>query len=47
MTTHSRASELLEPMAPLKEITSFEQLNYYITLFTLFHVKEAFFNDTG
>lgn len=25
MTIHSRASELLEPMAPLKEITSFEQ----------------------
>ena len=40
MTTHSRASELLEPMAPLKEITYFEQSNYY---FTLLHEKEAFF----
>ena len=47
MTIHSRGFELLEPMAPLKEITSFEQSNLLFTLFTLFHEKETFFNDTG
>ena len=40
VTIHSRARKFLEPMAPLKEITYFEQSNYY---FTLLHEKEAFF----
>ena len=40
VTIHSRACKFLETMAPLKEITYFEQSNYY---FTLLHEKEAFF----
>ena len=40
VTIHSRARKFLEPMAPLKEITYFEQSNYYLTLL---HEKEAFF----
>ena len=40
VTIHSRARKFLEPRAPLKEITYFEQSNYY---FTLLHEKEAFF----
>ena len=40
VTIHSHARKFLEPMAPLKEITYFEQSNYY---FTLLHEKEAFF----